>query len=436
MKASRVLLIIVCLLTSFIFTVLYVYKYVYQKDIVPSAKSATYTLAEADNADSTPTLTDPTPTAAVVSRSVLPRLSYAYDGVTVGVTGSTAEETMLDYFAFGGYIFVIVGTDAADQDFYAEHPSLAVARFDDACTLSETLVLPKSDGYAYLAAALYDYGIVIAATSGADVRLWSVSTNMTVRTTTYPYVVSTARMLYAQGKDVLCALGDKLHVLAVDADLKTAWYHAIPADGQRVVDVYLYNDCYLALCTGANGGFAYCFDAASYRSRAVLPAITAVTPYLGGYAIASLAEGKLFTFDYQFARTGEQSLPRASSVRLCSYDKGILLLLDAKGYLLCNHGDVQYTFDAPCDIVSTPLFTGGRFYFATFSSGAATIYAYTPFDTAACEVAVYLGATSPTCWVSNGNAYCLCTSTFDYGYFSGSIGGKDVYLLRASLPSR
>ena len=47
MKASRVLLIVVLFVTSLTFGVLYVYRYVYQKDLLPNTASVSRTTADA-----------------------------------------------------------------------------------------------------------------------------------------------------------------------------------------------------------------------------------------------------------------------------------------------------------------------------------------------------------------------------------------------------
>ena len=432
MKASRVLLIMICLVTSLVFGILYVYRYVFEKDITPA--SASITGAYADKAEGE-RVTEAAPVLPAVTYSALPRIAYTYDGVSVGVTGTKGMESLLDYYAFGGHVYVILSTDTDGDDYRAEGVCLAVARFDDGCTLLDTVTLPKSAGYTYLSACMYDYGLVVAAASLTDLRVWTVSTNLTVRTAAYPYVVQAAEMVYDKGAVVLVASGDKLHALSIGADLQTLWYYATPIGTQSVAALYTYGDAYVVLCSDLSAGSAYTVDAAGYRSRAVLPAVSAVTPYAGGYAIASRVDSCVYFVDYTFARTGVLPLFSFDAVRLCSYDKGVVCIADRAGYLLCNHGDVQYTFTLSVDPASPVIYIGGSFYFASASASGASIYAYRPFTAAPVVTAEYVGASAPRFWPSKGYLYCLCTSTFDYGYYAGAIGARDVYLLRSALPS-
>lgn len=429
MKASRVLLIVVLFVTSLTFGVLYVYRYVYQKDLLPNTASVSRTTADAAAA----TDVTPQPVVPAVTYSVLPRLSYTYDGVTVGVTGTKGREDLVDYYAFGGHVFAILSTDTDGEDYRAEGRSLAVARFDTQCTLVDTVTLPKSVGYAYLAACMYDYGLLIAAVSASDVRVWSVSVNLAVRTTAYPYVCQAGAMIYAEGGAVLALSGDKLHLLSVDADLATRWYHAVPVGSERVVTAYAVGDVYVVLTTDASAGSAYTFDKSGYRTRSVLPAITAVTPYASGYAVASQKEGALCFFDAHFTRTGALPISARGNTYLAAYDKGILLTVGTAGYLLCNHGDVQYTFALPEGVNAPPVYWGDRFYFAAAEGATAAVYAYKPYTESPVAVASYVGAASPRIWPMDGYLYCLCASDFDYGYYAGSIGGRDVYLLKSPL---
>ena len=433
MKASRVLLIMICLVTSLAFGIVYVYRYVYPKDVVASTVSSR---SVADASGEAQAASEDTLVAApTVTYSAFPRLAYVYDGVTVGVTGTKGTETYLDHYAFGGYVYVMLSTDTDGEDYRATGPSLAVARFDEGCTLTDTVTLPRSSGYTYLAAAMYDYGVMLVASSSTDLRVWTVSTNLTVRTAAYPYVATAARLLYADGLNVLCATGDTLHLLALTADLQTAWYHATPTT-QSLVALYAYGEQLVAFCTDRTSGSAYVFDKQGYRTRAVLPAVSAVTPFAGGYAVASLADCTLSFLDYQFARTGAMTFAAGTrAVRLASYDKGVLLMADGHGYLLCNHGDVQYTFATPLQVAGTVEWRDDRFYFATAYATTTTVYTYRPFDAAPVESASYVGAALPDLFVRGGYVYCLCTSTFDYGYFQGSLGDADVYLLRRSLTS-
>ena len=434
MKASRVLLIVVLFVTSFTFGILYVYRYVYQKDLIPSSVSTGPVAAAIEENDSSPSSSPASAPAPTVTYSAFPRLAYTYDGVSVGVTGTSGPESLLDYYAFGGYIFVILTTSTDGEDYRADGPSIALARFDEACTLTDTVTLPRSSGYTYLTSAMYDFGLMLVAATPTDLRVWTVSTNLSVRTVSFPYVATAAKLVYDNGVDVLCATGDTLHLFALDADLRTAWYHATPTT-QSLVDLYTYGETFVAVCTDRTSGSAYLFDRSGYRSRAVLPAVSAVTPYAGGYAVASLADSTLYFMDYQFTRTGALPLPTdARSVSLASYDNGVLCVADSCGYLLCNHGDVQYSFTVPAYIATPITYRAGRFYFATSHSSTTTLYAYSPFTATPAELASYVGATSPELLVQSGYLYCFCTSTFDYGFFSGSLGDADVYLLRRNLP--
>ena len=424
MKASRVLMILICLAVSAVFGVLYIYRYVYPADESPT----TAALSRAAASTVRPQVDD-VPLVSTPSYSVLPRVAYAYDGVSVGVTGTAADDTLLDYYAFGGSVYVVLSILRDGEDYRAASPSIGVARFDDACTLLETLTLPDSAGYTFLAASVYDYGLMIAAASSTDVRVWAVGTNLACRSASFPYVVQSGRLLYDGGANVLCAVGDKVHLLCLTADLGLVWYHSVPAEGRRLVWLYAYADDYVAVCTDRTSGCAYFFAADGYRSRALLPAVDAYAPFADGIALASAADGKIYLFDYAYARTGEVSVSRASSIALCAYDKGLVVFAAGTGYLVCNHGDVQYTFAAEGDPIGLH-YAGGRFVYATHAIGVSHVFAYVPFDASPGLVASYTGATSPRVWMGR-YLYCLCESTFDYGYFAGSLGGRDVYLLRS-----
>lgn len=431
MKASSVLLILVCLVISAVFGVLYVYRYVYDRDVLPDTVPTSRSVASASEAVDTPA---PQP-AATPTYSILPRVAYTYDGVTVGVTGTQGDEHLLDYYAFGGYVYCMLATATDSEDYRAAAPSLAVARFDDQCTLADTLTLPQSAGYTYLAAAMFDYGIMIAAASSSDVRLWTVSPNLTCRTVCYAYRATAARMLYDASGVVLALAGDNLHLLFLSPDMQLIRYHSAPLAGKILLGLYAYANAHWVLATDSTEGAAYCFDDTGYVRRAVLPSIDAYTPYADGFAVASRSEGKLVLLNYTFTRVGQVDLPIGGQTMLSSYDKGILLLAtgtDTTGYLLCNHGDVQYTFTFDASPTGPLFYDKGRFYFTSTAAYCTTVYSYVPYADAPTAVASHLGAVSPLVWASGRHLYCLCDSDYTYGLFSGSLGGVDVYLLRSS----
>ena len=441
MKASNVLIILICLLTTAVFSVLYVYRYVYQKDLVADTVRTSHSVADAAAGGDTSTNASPLPETfapPAVSYSVLPRAPYTYDGVSVGVTGTKGDESLLDYFAFGGNVYAVVAVDTDGEDYRATSPSIGVARFDGACTLYDSVTLADSAGYSYLAACLYDYGLVLVAASSTQLKLWWVGANLSVRSVAYPYVVSAAKAVYDNGRVVVCATGGSVHLLAFSADESLLFYHTAPAEGKSICELYAYAGEYIALCGDAYAAFAFRFDADGYLSRAVLPAVDAITPYRDGFAIANVADAKLYLFDYRFARTGELSFSRAQKVLLCSYDNGVLLLAcgtQTTGYLLCNHAEVQYSFAFDAQGVAQLQYAEGRFYFAAATLGSVKLYAYAPFDDAPVVVASFLGAVNTRIW-GGRYLYCLCESQFTYGYFSGCLGGRDVYLLRMDNPLR
>ena len=437
MKTSRLLIILLCVLTSLVCGGLYVARYVMDRDILPTSAGIVSSKAAASTAPSSdggvdspdPPMLTPTPT---VTYSRLPRIPYTYDGVTCNVTGTEGNESVLDYYAFGGEVYVILSTDTDGQDYRAEGPSLAVARFDDACVLKDTLTLPQSGGCTYLCASLYDYGLLLVGAGNGQLRLWTVSTNMTVRTVGYPYVATAASALYDDGANVVAASGDKMHLLSVGADLQLRWYHTVDAGGMRVAQLYAYRDAYMAVCTGVSTACCHRFDAGGVTGRAVLPSFDAITPYAEGFALASLADNKVYLVDYDLVRRGEVSFGRASRVQLAAYDRGILLLAEdavTTGYLICNHGDVQYTFTTECGHTSLQ-YTDGRFVMAVQSGRQTVLYTYVPFEYAPLAVCTYAGAANPSVWQHGRYLYCVCQSIFDYNYFTGALGGQDVYLLR------
>lgn len=449
MKASKVLIVLVCLAVSVTCGVLYVAKYVYQQDILP-ATASTRTVAKALDAGADPlpdtgigTSTDtsavPTVVAPVptVVYSVLPRQPYTYDGVTCNVTGAVGQESVLDYYAFGGYVYAVICTDSNGQDYRAQGDMMAVARFDEACVLVDTVTLPQSSGYSYLCASLCDYGLMIAAAGEGKVRLWLVSANMTVRTVSFDYVATRACMLYQDGRTLLALTGDRLHLLCLSADMQLTWYHSTDNAAQQAVALYAIRGVYLVVCSSRTAGSAFSFDAGGYIGRAILPVVDAICPYAGGFAVATLGTGKLQLVDYDFAFVGEMDFGSASSAAVCSYAKGILLMTggDAPtGYLLCNHGELQFSFALPNGVGFGSLqMVGGCFYYARQDDSAVTVYRYRPFDSAPVAAATFVGAANPLVWVAGRYVYCLCDSVFDYGYFSGSLGGKDVYLLRMGM---
>lgn len=428
MKTSRVLTVLVCLALCAVFTTLYITRYVVEpKTDYPTAEVQT---VEAKAQPAT------TPT---VEYSVFPRQATQINNFTANVTGTEGEENVLDYYAFGGYVFVILHTDTNGGDYRALSPSLAVARFDVDCQLRDTTTLPQSEGYDYLCASLYDYGLMIAASNGQNVCVWAVSTNLSVKYQVFPYAATDGKMLYASSCNLLCLGGAKLYALCLSATLTTLWAYAVGDANWQLMDVYKTAQNYAVICTTATEGAAYVLSSKGFLSRSVLEAVDAITPFAGGYAVLNKAKNKLFLYDTAFGLEKQVALPKAEYESLASYDKGLVALsATAQGYtgrLLCNHGDILSTFALPQGtLLSDPIWDrDGAMVVALQQDNALQVYRYVPFGPEPATICTIQGANNAKLWTTSGYLYVACDSLFDYGVFGQRIGGRDVYLLRTVI---
>ena len=430
MKASRILVILLCLAVCTLFSVLYVRHYVVQ----PAASPTTVEVSATASAGTDAAL--PTAAPAAPTYSTLPRFATQAQQFVCNVTGTTGEESALDYYAFGGYVYVVLSTDTDGQDYRAAGPSLAVARFDSDCTLRDTLTLPQSAGYTYLCASLGDYGLVVCATDGHDLRVWAVSVNLVAKTQAYPYAPTRARMVYGSEGNVLVFAGDKLYAMCLSSTLNVLWLHAAAVDGMHPLAVYITASTYTVVCTSATQGAAYTLNALGFVTRIPLGAIDAITPCATGYAVVNSVLATLSLYDAAFGLVKTVSIPRAGYVAVTAFTSGLVLLSGgAEGYsglLVCNHGDALCTFSLEAGtLASVPsLSPDGDILYALQTSGAWQLYRYTPFAAAPVAVCRVQGAADAHYWLSGGYLYCVCDSNFDYGCFASCIGGGDVYLLR------
>ena len=430
MKASRIVVVLVCLCVCALFTVLYVRHYVVQPLNQPATAGVTNDIATGTTATVVPEVTP--------TYSTLPRFAAQVQQFVCNVTGTRGEESIIDYYAFGGYVYVLLYTDTDGDDYRAQGRSLAVARFDADCTLRDTLTLPRSAGYTYMCASLGDYGLLIAAMGQTDMRVWSVSVNLVAKTQEYPYTATDARMVYGREGNVLCFTGDKLYAMCLSPSLNVLWLHSASLDAMRLVDVYITASTYTVVCTSATQGAAYTLSAHGFVMRTSLVAIDAITPYAGGYAVVNNVMSSLYLYDISFGLVKTVSSIGGGYAAIASFANGLVLLAgDARGYtgiLLCNHGDALCTFTLPeGSFMGQPqLVDDGALLFSMQDGSAWQLYRYVPFDSVPTLVCRVQGALDVHYWVAGGYLYCVCDSLFDYGCFQSCIGGRDVYILRTA----
>lgn len=434
MKSSRIMMIISMLCVSVVCAVLYVHRFV----VAPSTSLTGDDVTTVGKADEPP-LPD-TPVTPPVEYSVLPRQPRLIDGIAVGVSGGVQDEFALESYTLGGYLYAVVRTFSNGLDYRAaDAGSLAVARYDSNGVLTNTVTLDNSAGCEYLCSCLYDNGILIAAKEQDAMRLFGVSFSLSQSTAPIPYRVEQARCIYTAGGAVLAAVGERLHVFCMDTNLQVGWSYSTPALGYRLLDLYDYNGVYSVFCAGTTAGAVFRFSSSGLLGQTTIERPDVVVPYASGYVVGRAGiVAKLYGYDYELGYIGCTELGAGSALWIGSYSGGVVAFAKENqkiaGYLLCNHLDIQCTFDLPSgDLSQDPEWHNGYFLTGLSSAEQWQPIAYTPLTNTVQRYTPLTGAEHTRLWPTASGIGVLCDSTYQYGVFADNKGGRDVFWLALAL---
>lgn len=371
-----------------------------------------------------------------VYRSTLPRASVKTATGYLNNVGGYGLEKVSASYRFGSSLYVVLESRSDNCDLYCEVPNLAVARFDVNGTLTDCATLKSSYPETFLSASLYDDGLMVFATTGAGISVYTVTPEMKI-TRLSLNVTADKVISYYTPSGVLCAAfgSNYVSVYLIGNNLNVLSELSFSNQGANKPSALFQSGDYYLLSSTKNATKVFRFSLDGVKEIKDIPFVDDVLPVKEGYLTANAEEDKLYLYDYAFNYKDAFPLDMDGKVKLIDGGSGYLVLSygdnkQSVSYYLCKHFEavsrdsVDY---GGIDEVEDVAIYAGSVYFTASNRNGVDVYKYDLNALNAKKVFNVEGSANSQIYLSSDGLLLVYDSANCIGDHSFCFGSSDVW---------